>query len=316
MRLLELSSDGISVTIDPGRGADVLSLIDRRTGIDVLFRTPWREHADAVRAGQRPSTYDPAAGWMEQYRGGWQTLCPNAGDPRSVHGAPVAFHGEASVVSWNVDRASSDSVNLHVELFSVPVRIDRSVEVGGACVRMVDTLTNLSPVPLEFDYSNHPALGGVFLQGDCRIATGAARFTSDPESATAIESNSTHTWPWAVGITGERIDLRRIPQAGEAREVFGWLDEFSSPWASVTNLDLGLTVRLEWDDEHLPYAWMWQELNASEQFPWYRRARALAIEPSSTQTSGPNRRSALQIGPHDRVRLPIEISFREGARHG
>lgn len=313
MRTIEFASRDLMVTMDPGRGADVLSLVDRRTAVDVLFRSPWRERADAIRGGQAASTFDPVAGWLEQYRGGWQTLCPNAGDPRSVHGAPVAFHGEASVVPWAVEEVTSSRARLEVELFSVPVRISRDIALHGRDLRIVDTLTNLSNTPLEFDYSSHPALGGSFLAGDCRIDTGARRFTSDSDSSTILEPGSEHRWPWAIRRSGERIDLRQVPTPGTSRELFGWLDDFSEYWASITNVDLGLTIRIEWDGEHLPYAWLWQELNATQTFPWYGRARAIAIEPASMQTSGPGRRSVLRLGQNASVDLPISVSLEDGS---
>ena len=43
---------------------------------------------------------------MEQYRGGWQTLCPNAGAPRTVHGAPVGFRLALRRPERTVDRES------------------------------------------------------------------------------------------------------------------------------------------------------------------------------------------------------------------
>ena len=314
MRTLELSSADLSVTIDPQRGADILSLIDRHSGVDVLFRTPWRERADAIREGQRPSTFDPGAGWLEQYRGGWQTLSPSAGDPRRVHGAPVAFHGEASVVPWGVDDTTGQTARLHVELFSVPVRIDRIITVYGPIISIVDTLTNLSTTPLEFDYSHHPAFGGEFLDGNCRIETGARRFTSDTQTTSIRDPGSEYEWPFAMSTSGDRVDLREIPGPGTSRELFGWLHDFTNHWASITNVDLGLTARIEWDGEKLPYAWVWQELNASDQFPWYKRARAVAIEPASMQTSGVDRRSALRLDSKAKLQIPISVSLENGSK--
>lgn len=314
MRTLDLFTSELSVAIDPQRGADILSLTDRRTGVDVLFRTPWRERADAIRDGQRPSSFDAWAGWLEQYRGGWQTLSPSAGDPRHVHGAPIAFHGEASVVPWRVDDTTGRAARLHVELFSVPVRIDRVVMLTGPTISIVDTLTNLSTTLLEFDYSHHPAFGGAFLDGTCRIETGARRFTSDQQTTSIQNPGSEHEWPYAVATSGNRIDLREIPAAGASRELFGWLHDFTTHWASITNVDLGLTARIDWDGEQLPYAWLWQELNASDQFPWYGRARAIAIEPASMQTSGPGRQSALRLGPKARVEIPISVTLENVTR--
>jgi hypothetical protein len=73
------------------------------------------------------------------------------------------------------------------------------------------------------------------------------------------------------------------------------LTDFESYWASISNPDLDLTVRLDWDGTLLPHAWFWQELNGMEGWPWFRRARVMAIEPSSTQTSGPSRASAIEL---------------------
>jgi len=312
---ITLRNEHISVQIDAGRGADILSLTHLRSGIDVLFSSPWRSHADDVRAGRTaPTTSDPVAGWLEQYRGGWQVLCPNAGPPRVVHGAPVGFHGEASTLRWHVVQASDLSVLLRTDLFSVPVVIDRLLTLSdiGTSLQIYDTLTNLSDVELELDYVSHPAFGGPFLEGTCRIDTGARTFTTDPDTdGNVAEPATSHAWPH---VSGSGLDLREVAKQGERRMVFGWLSDFTSHWASITNEDLGLGVRLEWDGTHLPYAWFWQELNHSVGFPWYRRARVIAIEPSSTQTSGPDRRSVLTLAPHASVRIPLTVTLEEGDR--
>lgn len=315
MATLELAGDGIALTVDPGHGADILSLVHRRTGLDVLFRTPWREHADAVCAGRTPSSLDPDAVWLEHYRGGWQTLFPNAGPARPVCGAPVPFHGEASAVPWEVDAVCPESASLHVDLFSVPVRIVRVLRVAGSTATVEDRLLNRSEAGLDVDYVQHPAFGGEFLAGDVRIETGARRFTSDPESTTDVAAGSEHAWPWATGRARD-ILLRRLPRQGSEQSVFGWLDGFAEHRASIVNRDLGLAAHLAWDGTHLPYAWFWQELNATAAFPWYKRARVVAIEPASTTTSGPARRSVLRLAPHAEVTLTMSISLDDGMDDG
>lgn len=317
---LTLRDDALAVLVDTRRGADILSVI--RDGVDVMFSTPWRARADALRAGRTaPSSTDPTAAWLEGYRGGWQTLCPNAGPPRVVEGAPVGFHGEAALVRWEVADASASSASLMTELYSVPVRIERSLTVADSALHLVDTLTNLSDTTIRFDYVQHPALAGDFLAGDCHIESGATYFTADPDTAGNIAApGSTHNWPLVDGSGGGgplgsgplvgAVDLRIVPGVGERRMVFGYLSDFrSGHWAAVTNRDLGLTVRLDWDGTHLPYAWFWQELNHMRGYPWYRRARVLAIEPASTQTSGPDRSSVLALEPHETVRIPLTLSI-------
>ncbi|OJV24536.1 MAG: hypothetical protein BGO26_18300 [Actinobacteria bacterium 69-20] len=313
---ITLDNGRMTVLLDVGRGADILSVMHVASGVDVMFSTPWRSRADAIRAGRTaPSTTDPTSAWLEGYRGGWQTLCPNAGPPRTVEGAPVGFHGEAALTRWDVCAADATSASLQVELYSVPVRIDRTLALRDdtAALDLTDTVTNLSDTTIRFDYAQHPALAGPFLAGDCHIDTGATHFTTDPDTAGNIAApGTTHTWPFAAADDGTTVDLRIVPSADQRRMAFGWLSDFTGGhWASVTNRDLGLTARFDWDGTHLPYAWFWQELNDMPGYPWYRRARVLAIEPASTQTSGPDRRSVLALGPDETVQLPMTFSINE-----
>jgi hypothetical protein len=52
---------------------------------------------------------------------------------------------------------------------------------------------------------------------------------------------------------------------------------------------------MEWESEYLDFAWFWLEFNNSQGSPWFGTVRTFAIEPSSTQTSGKNRKSILQL---------------------
>lgn len=303
----------LSVLIDPGRGSDVLSLVHKASGVELLFATPWRERADEIREGRSAVTSTGSMEtWLEQYRGGWQTLCPNAGAPRSVGGAPFGYHGEASVTSWRVVDRRTDGLTLRTSLFSVPVSIEREIDVEDGVLRITDSLTNMSSRRIRFDYAHHPAFGGAFLGEGCTIATGAATFINDFEAGIAgVEPDSRHAWPFAAGADGATTDLSVVTRDDAGRSVFGWLTDFAGHWASVTAGELGLTARLEWDGTHLPYAWLWQELGSTADWPWYGRARAVAIEPSSTPTSGPRRQSFLTLDPEARIRIPISLTVSE-----
>lgn len=307
--LITLADDELEVLVDVGRGADILSLTHRRSAVDVLFSTPWRERADEIRAGlATPSSYDGVAVHLEQYRGGWNTLCPNAGPPRVIHGAPVGFHGEAATARWQVVAHDETELRLRLSLFSVPVTIERRmVLAGGGRLVIEDDVSNDGPDPLVIDYVSHPAFGGAFLDGRCTVETNARHYTADPEAeGSFVAPGTSHGWPWA-----DDVDLREVPPPGASRMAFGWLSDFDEPataLAAITNHDLGLTVRLAWDGTRQPYAWFWQELNATPGFPWHRRARAFAIEPSSTTTSGPDRASVLALDPGQSVRIPVTLT--------
>jgi galactose mutarotase-like enzyme len=297
MTHLFMENEDLLMLIDPNRGADILSIKFKPTNAELLFSTPWRERADAIAAGlQNPISTDPVVNWMEQYRGGWQTLCPNAGSPRNIHGSLVGFHGEASVVPWKVISHIAGTVRMSVELFTVPIRIDREISLNGPRILLRDTITNLSEVDLNIDYSSHPAFGGDLLFGHIEITTGALSFTLDPESdGVHGEPGSTHSWPFIRSRIGGEMNISKLPAPPESASLFGWLSDFKTKSYQIHNIDSGLAVELSWESDFLEYAWFWVEFNSSATSPWFKQARTFAIEPSSTQTSGINRKSKLEI---------------------
>lgn len=309
--VIHLTSAVLEVDVDPRRGADVLQVRHLPSRSRLLFETPWRDHAEAVRSASRPpASADSFGRWLEGYRGGWQVLCPNAGAEREVAGGRVGFHGEAALIPWTVVLSSPNVVDLTVTLFSVPVRIDRSVSVVDDQVTVKDTLTNLSPVRLDLDYSMHPALGGDLLAGACRLDTSARTFVADPEAPGArLVPGSSHRWPHVRDVDGVGIDLRQVPGPEMPRSLFGWLTDFEGPaWATVAAAERDLAVRLTWDAAILPHAWLWQELGATATFPWFTRARALAIEPASTVTSGAGRERTLDLAPYAAASVIVDLA--------
>jgi len=306
-----LENPELRVVIDPGRGSDVLSVIDKRTGIDIMFSTPWRGRADSVRAGVNRATATTSKElWLEQYRGGWQILCPNAGEPRSAHGALLGYHGEASTAAWSVIRQTLTSVNLHTELVSLPLAIERVISIAENAVTIEDRVSNLSGVPLTFDLVQHPAFGGKFLDGECEIRTGARTFVNDLQAGIdEVAPGSSHSWPNVLREDGSHIDLSAVPGNDANRSAFGWLTDFDGYWATVANPKHDLTVRLDWDGSNLPHAWFWQELTATRGWPWFQRARVLAIEPSSTQTSGPERASAVTLKGNGEISVAVTLAI-------
>jgi hypothetical protein len=69
--------------------------------------------------------------------------------------------------------------------------------------------------------------------------------------------------------------------------VFGCLvDLGEAPWYALLNGRLGLGVELRWVGDVFSRAWYWAELAATQEYPWFGRGYAIAIEPSSVGTDG------------------------------
>ena len=312
MSHLRLKSSALEVVIDATYGADILSIKTTDKGQEVLLQTPWADRAEAVIKQEQRSIYlEPQAHWMERYRGGWQMICPVAGPARVIHGAPVGFHGEAAISTWKVNNLETSSARMQLDFFSLPIRIEREVSVDGNVIEITDVITNLSNSELEFDYSSHPAFGGALLEGVVTIETSAQKFHLDEEAVSPHgASGSTHDWPLIKGENGKVLDLSRLPAPPTQLGVFGWLSDFGNKkWYRVKNIDTNLAFEMEWESEFLDFAWFWLEFNNNQGSPWFRNVRTFAIEPSSTQTSGKNRKSILQLKGHQATTINQKITI-------
>lgn len=274
---LRLINRELAVTVTPAKGADITSIREVSRDVELLFQTPWR------RATEQPSSLglDSKGTWLQRYAGGWQLLCPNAGEEHSRHGVTWGYHGEASLASWRIENADDSSCSLSTELFTAPLRLERTIELRDSRLSLRERVANLSGETIEYSLVEHPAFGAPLIGPACELTCGAHTIVTDAEApGTVLTAESLSQWPWAEG-TRARIDLSAFPPREEPRSVFACLTDFESPFFAFSNRDLGLGVGLRWDARVFPHAWYWQELNASSGFPWYRRAYVAAVEPAN-----------------------------------
>ncbi|HTW99281.1 MAG TPA: hypothetical protein VMD59_10915, partial [Acidimicrobiales bacterium] len=222
---ISLSSDELEVSLLPGKGCDIVSLVDRRSGVDVLFRSPW---------GRRDAAGWGAAGtssierWVEAYPGGWQVLLPNGGDECIEGGVTWGYHGEAALARWSVLDSGPSRAVLETRLFTVPLHLRREILVAGRVVRLEERVSNESEQDLEVMWGHHPAFGAPFLEGGCLISAGCESVLADPDApGTILAPRSRHRWPHARTAAGEPIDLSVVPGPGEKRAVLAYLGDFS-----------------------------------------------------------------------------------------
>jgi len=284
--LLRLQTNRIAVDIDLSRGAEIVSIVDRRSGVDVLLRTEWAQDALERRPVAAPDDPRDSEGeWTASYAGGWQTLLPHAGDPEEIDGVVRQYHGEGSLVPWALDRATDRSVSAHVQLDSVPLRVDRTITVDGGTVQIADVLANGSAHAVPYDYQSHPAFGAPFLDGSCRIEVAAAAYVPDPRFELGeVPAGIPVPWPSAEADAERAVDLSAVPAPGSGVFRFGWLTGIDDRRVSIVNPRLGLQATLEWDDALRDRAWLWLDAGARADPPWNGRCYALAVEPSTRAT--------------------------------
>ncbi|MFB6782378.1 aldose 1-epimerase [Streptomyces sp. NPDC056352] len=282
---VRLHGDHLSVEVRPGKGADITSVTERSSGIDVLWRTPWgrRDLAGA------PVTGDSQTDWLARYGGGWQQLVPNAGAERTVDGLRRGYHGEAAVVAWTVESVNEAEVRLATDLITAPLSLTRSLRLDGPALHVRDTVHNTSREPVPVMWVQHPGFGAPFIDEHCTITAAARTVLTDAEQpGTVLPPDVRAAFPLAPTVDGDVLDLRQCPGPDSGRAVFACLTDFRTGSFAIESPSAGFGIRVEWDASVLPHAWLWQECHASSGFPWYRRAYVVAIEPANVLPGDPS----------------------------
>ena len=301
MQAVGLSNGLLSATILPGKGADIYSLVYEPQGVDVLWKSPWglRRPPGAIASGAASE-----AAWLDCYEGGWQEIFPNGGDACTYRGAPLNFHGEASVSAWDFrirrNDAAAAEVDFFVELARSPFRLRRTmrVEAGLPALLLEESIENCGEVDLHFMWGHHPALGAPFLDGGCRLQAPARTFLAhDTEIADAcrIPAGVRGPWPKMQGKGGREIDLGLVPPSSQRVTEFGYLCDLEAGWYAMTNPALGFGFGMAWPKEVFPHLWFWQELRGSPGYPWYGRCAVMAVEPF-TSIPGVGLERAIEVG--------------------
>lgn len=285
--MITIGDDEFRVVLDEELGGEILHI--GPAGRNALAHYDWASPVGV----RRSSPYDAGGplDWLSDFRGGWQTLMPNAGDPCTVEGVPLPFHGEWSRTRVDVARISPNGVVLRAPL-RLPLTAERTVEIlpGTSTVRVSTTLRNDGSATVPFVWGEHPTLA---LRPGARLVIPAAAMhvhdvPTGPHSD-LVPGASTH---WPDGPTsGGMVDLSLTPQGRTERLCY--LPDVEQPWAVA--LDGDTAVGLCWDPEAFPHLWFWQE-HGGPGFPWYGRSSITAIEPAAHWPSNGGLQGAIDRG--------------------
>lgn len=252
------TSEALDVDVVPGRGCVISSA--RLDGREALARMPWLPQPAS------PLCDEPE--WVAAWTGGWQPLLPNAGGVSTDGPTAQCFHGNASIAPWDV--VEQEDRRVRCRWAGDGILAERTVRLDADCIEVTTFVQNISDHAVPVIVTEHAILGGVLLEDVAMI---------DATTASIEE----------LAYDGGRLDGRRQPW----HEASGWHRVHDGTPArlgvlhdadehdGVTVSGGGLRVHLTWDLAALPFAWVWQERNASQGPPWGGRVRALGIEPSS-----------------------------------
>lgn len=275
--IIRLENDQISVAVRPAVGCEIVELVERQSGVNLLWRAPWGI-PDQLQQSWSQNSEDF---WLKHTSGGWNLLLPHAGAQLAHEGGTLPFHGEAGMARWEMDRQEGASASFRTVLIGSPIAVNRTIRLEGATLCVVDRVTNQSPDSMSISWGHHPTFGEPFIQPGVRVAVKARAVWKDADPATDPSTIVRGRWPELAGA-----DLSVVPPHEMPVALLAYLEDLEEGRYRIINDALGIGVELSWPLELFPHLWLWQELRASPGYPWFRRAYAMALEPQSTVPEG------------------------------
>jgi galactose mutarotase-like enzyme len=278
---LTLENERLRVTVLPEKGADVVSLLHKQSGVDPLFRAPWGLQSP----GASPREGSDGHAFLENYAGGWQELFPNAGDPCEYRGETIPFHGEVATLPWECEPQGESALRCSVRCRVTPFRLERLMRLDGESLVIEETVTNEGNEPAHFVWGHHCVVGPPFLEVGCRFRTPARTVETIPEmweETARLEPGQRSDWPNGKLREGGTADLAEVPGPEAESHDDVYLTDLDGGWAAVENPRLGLTFRLDWDVSVFRWIISWQPYGGARAMP-LAGSYALGVEPWVTR---------------------------------
>jgi hypothetical protein len=275
-RALTLEDGRLRVTVLPEKGAEMHELVDRESGIDVLFKAPWGLQPPGSQAREGSDGH----AFLENYGGGWQELFPSVNDPCTYRGAPMPFHGEVASLPWQAEQ-DGETLVLTVDSVVTPLRLERRMRLDEGVLVLDETATNRSDEPVHLVWGHHCVLGPPFLEAGCRLDVPARTIVTTPEvweDTARLAPDQRSLWPHARLRTGGSVDLRVVPGPEEGSHDDVYLTNLDSGYGEVSNPRLGLAFRLDWDADVFRWVIAWQPYGGARAMP-LAETYALGVEP-------------------------------------
>lgn len=267
----------IAIKVDETMGGEIISIIYKND--EFLSSFDWQS---PLRHRNSETYGSGVLDWLSEYRGGWQSLFPNAGNDNTVMGVPLPFHGEFSRSQVEIIKKSKSEIVVRSGV-RLPLILTRSYKLlsDKPILKIRQTVTNESELDIPFIWGEHPAF---CLPSGSRIKLpkgGAVHVDSNEMGDLQdVLPGGVGDWPFAPTKLGDSVDLSVVPNVKVERLCY--LPNRPEGWVAMESHET--IFGLSWDLNAFPHLWFWQEIGGTG-FPWFGRTNITAIEPASTWPS-------------------------------
>ena len=301
LELVTIENDALSVSVLPGAGGKIWSIISRAHDFDVL----WHHPAIA------PAAHPPGTLFDDVWAGGWDEVLPNdAPDPGTD--TPLLDHGAIWTAPATVDvfddAPTGEALHLTTVDPSRTWRLERTLSLApiGARLTTAYALVNLSTRFQALQWKLHPALP---VRHGMKLHLPGSRVAIDPDFAAGFTTRPGR-WPHLADHDGRQIDLRHLPDPGSGSMRFFHASQLAAGWCGVHWPDPGLSLRLDFDSA------LFRAVTVFATWGGWRDLDVLILEPATG--AGTSLRAlreqgeALILAPGERRATTVMVTIDDG----
>jgi len=235
--LVRLESDRLKVEVAPGVGGRVVSMVDKTTGHEFL----WRNMSLRLECLAPGSEYDP------NFFGGIDELLPND-IPEVIDGVNCPDHGElwTTPLQWQIQGARL-VMQGRLPGFGLAYTREMSLRPDGPLAEFTYRLTNQTTQPRHFLWKLHAALA--IAVGDLIECPARQAQVVDP-AWSRFKNLSPFAWPL---LENQAVNV--VPPLENTTDFF-YLYDLREAWMAWRRPAKGLRFCYHFDSKVFPYAWL------------------------------------------------------------
>ena len=299
-----LENDFLKVSVIPELGAKIAQIKDKHANYDWLWEDPTRP----LRARQVTDKYD------EHDISGFDECFPNIGIS-SYPGDPdliLPDHGELWSQAWSCEKTNDSIISTAIGK-ALPYKFERKITLKDRSLVFSYAIENTGQESFKGFWSAHPLFNAV--EGMQILLSGNPPMTKEfgfsgrmgSDGADGYEGHlDDYVWPNTIGESGKNYDLSQVTLAEPLTDKV----VVSAPDDGVITLlnpQHKCSVRFLLNPQEIPYVGICFNLDA---WPFTgRKARWLAIEPSTGPTDKLDESDRMSEIPIFSVNRPVTFSF-------
>lgn len=282
---IQMENSDVRVTVLK-EGGHVASFEDKHSGVDPLWKPPWRSiDPSTYRLDRHPEYGADSESKLLSGLMGHNLALDIFGPPSSEEAAAgLTVHGESSVVPYEF-KFEGDTLLASAHLPLAQMHVERKMRLlGRGVIDFEESVTNLTAMDRPIAWTQHVTLGPPFIEGGStrlHLSTeNSAVYPYDLGYGSQYQPGQLFRWPHAPCIDGTAVDLSVYPASAPVTSVTAHLIPptqergFFLAWHPPTEMLFGYA----WRRRDFPWISLWLENRARKDPPWNGNTTTWGIE--------------------------------------